>query len=94
VQVKISANTDHGGLYIDYNATGAGGIYLTTSRYVDKAIMLPKNRVQVIRLSPGTGYTVRGEDISGCDGVLNGFNYEIPVRTTGCELEVTFTPVL
>ena len=94
VQVKISANTDHGGLYIDYNATGAGGTYLTTSRYVDKAIMLPKNRVQVIRLSPGTGYTVRGEDISGCDGVLNGFNYEIPARTTGCELKVTFTPVL
>lgn len=94
VQVKISANTDHGDFYIDYNATGAGGTYVTTYRYIDKAIMLPKNRVQVIRLSPGTGYTVRSEDISGCDGVLNGFNYEISARTTGCELKVTFTPVL
>jgi len=94
VQVKISANTNYGGLYIDYNATGVGGTYVTTYRHVDEAIMLPKNRVQVIRLSPSTGYTVRSENISGCDGVLNGLNYEIPARTTNCELKVTFTPVL
>jgi len=93
VQVKISANTEHGGLFIDYNATGAGGSYVTTNRYVDEAIMLPKNRAQVIRLSPNTGYTIRSENISGCDVVRNGLDYEIPARTTDCELKVTFTPV-
>lgn len=94
IKIKISANTDVGGLYIDYEAIGSGGSVVTTYRYVDKALMLPKNRAQVIRLSPSYGYTVKSGDVSGCDGVLNEFNYEIPARTTNCELSVTFTPVL
>ncbi len=94
IQIKISANTDVGRLYIDYEAIGALGRIVTTYRDIDKAIMLPKNRTQIITLSPDTGYTIKSADISGCDGVLNGLNYEIPARTTNCELKVTFTPLI
>ena len=93
VQIKISRNSDGGSLYMDYEGQSYLGYFVTTGRHIDKAIMLPKNRAQVIRLAPNSGYTIESDGISGCGGVLIGLSYEIPALQADCELTVNFTPL-
>lgn len=63
--------------------------YFSTFRWsIDKIIMVPKGRAQVLAVKADAGYTI--DTVSGCGGNLVGNEYYIPSLTNGCELAATF----
>ena len=64
------------------------GYFSTFGWNIDKIIMVPKGRAQILSITPDVGYEI--DTVSGCDGNLVGNEYYIPSLTNGCEVAVSF----
>lgn len=86
VQIKLS----EGAAALLFYAGFSSGSFFNAQPQFLNALMIPKDlTVQTLIFSRYPGFQI--DTISGCDGTLyNGQQYEIPARTTDCEITVTF----
>lgn len=73
---------------VEITGYGAVGGYNNT-----RSFMIRRGQDYLLSLTPGSGYQITANNISGCEGVLGVGAYTINARDTDCELKVNFTQI-
>lgn len=78
---------------IRFNISGNGLVHDNTRGFQTSGSMMVRKEAKSLFLQPATGQEILPNNVSGCDGSLNGNVYEIPAPQADCEITVAFTPL-
>jgi hypothetical protein len=73
--------------------SGNGSVSYETREFTSTGSMMVRREAKSLLLQPAAGQEALASNISGCDGTLNGNNYDIQAPVADCEIVVEFTPI-
>ncbi len=76
---------------IKITISGTGSISYESREFQTSGSLMVRKEAKSLEVQPAAGYELLPGNIMGCDGVLNGINYDIPAPLADCEIVVTFT---